>query len=397
MMKRILVLVCGSLVVSAIASADPKTAGDWFKQGEDEYNLGNFDKAAEDFKQAFAAETDEAKRPAYLYNVAQAYREGGNCRDAAFFYKRFLALRERETTKPLKASTKAEVERLAAQMDECAKTQPAGGTTSGGATGATGTTGTTGTGTTTGSTTTHPTTTTTTTTGTTTSRPTTTGTAGTAGATNKGTTHVATRSNDGDSDSDSDDDNDDQGVTKGVTGAPKLVSARLVGGGAKVGAGGLSVPVEAAFGVIAGYPITINDKLRVEAGLALSMTPVQYTDQRLALKATASFSTILANAGVTYTVAPKIGVRGDLGLGALVVGGLDAMGNPFTQNGAAASGALTMAAVRIGVSADYEITPNLIATAMPFAFTYAPAKSGLRSDISALTLINFMVGVGYRM
>lgn len=395
MMKRILVLVCGSLLVSAIASADPKSADDWFKQGENEYNLGNFDKAAEDFKQAFSAETDEAKRPAYLYNVAQAYREGGNCREAAFFYKRFLALRERDTAKPLKAKTKAEVEKLAAEMDECAKTQPAGATTSSGTTQTTGTTGTSGT-TTTGTTASHPTTTTTTGTvgTTTTSRPTTTG---TTAATNKATTHVATRSNDSDSDSDSDNDSEDQGVTKGVPGAPKLVSARLVGGGAKVGAGGLSVPVEAAFGVIAGYPITINDKLRVEAGLAVSMTPVQYTDQRLALKATASFSTILANAGVTYTVAPKIGVRGDLGLGALVVGGLDAMGNPFTENGAAASGALTMAAVRIGVSADYEITPNLIATAMPFAFTYAPAKSGLRSDISALTLINFMVGVGYRM
>lgn len=397
MMNRILVLVCGSLLVSALASADPKTAGEWFKQGEDEYNLGNFDKAAEDFKQAFAAETDESKRPAYLYNVAQAYREGGNCRDAAFFYKRFLALRERDTAKPLKASTKAEVEKLAAEMDQCAKTQPAGGTTSGGTTQTTGTTGTTTTGTTT-STTSHPTTTTTTGTGgtTTTSHPATTG---TTASTNKATTHVATRANDSDNDSDSDNDNDsdDQGVTKGVTGAPKLVSARLVGGGAKLGAGGLSVPIEAAFGVIGGYPITINDKLRVEAGLAVSVTPVSYTDQRLALKATASFSTILANAGVTYTVAPKVAVRGDLGLGALVVGGLDAMGNPFTQNGAAASGALTMAAVRVGVSGDYEITPNIIATVMPFAFTYAPAKSGLRSDISALTLINFMVGVGYRM
>ena len=35
----------------------------------------------------------ESKKPAYLYNVAQAYRQGGKCKDAAFFYKRYLSLK----------------------------------------------------------------------------------------------------------------------------------------------------------------------------------------------------------------------------------------------------------------------------------------------------------------
>jgi hypothetical protein len=61
------------------------------------------------------------------------------------------------------------------------------------------------------------------------------------------------------------------------------------------------------------------------------------------------------------------------------------------------SGALTTFAVRVGVSGDYEITKNIVATATPYALTYSPAKSGMRSDISAVTLIQFMVGVGYRM
>jgi hypothetical protein len=73
------------------------------------------------------------------------------------------------------------------------------------------------------------------------------------------------------------------------------------------------------------------------------------------------------------------------------------MGSPFTENGAGTSGPLTMFAMRIAASADYEITPNIIATATPFAFSLSPAKAGLRDDIGAILRFDFMVGVGYRM
>ena len=387
MMKRMLVVVCGSLLVPVLAHAQPKTAGDWFKEGETQYNLGNFDQEAEDFKQAFANETDNEKRPAYLYNVAQAYREGGKCRDASFFYKRFLALKDRDTAKPLKPATRAEVEQLIAAMDDCAKKAEAGAgqppddtmqpPNSGNGTGTgTGTTGT-GTGTTAG------------TTGTATAHPTTT-TKPTGGTTGK---QVATN----DQDENGSDDDEGNGISATATGAPKLVSARLVGGGAKLGMGNLDVPVEATFGVIAGYPIPINDKMRVDAGILASLTPVGYTNVFSGEKGTASFTMLLANAGLTYNVAPKIDLRGDLGAGVLVIGGLDKMGSPFTEGGANATGALTMAAVRIGVSADYEITPNIVATIAPISFAYSPAKSGLRSDIKSITALDFMIGVGYRM
>ena len=69
--------------------------------------------------------------------------------------------------------------------------------------------------------------------------------------------------------------------------------------------------------------------------------------------------------------------------------------SPFTS-GAETTGALAMFHVRVGVSADYEITPNLIAT-LPLAFSYSPAKDGLADDISSITAFDFMVGIGYRM
>ena len=74
-------LVCALLLAPALALAQPKSADDWYKEGETQYNLGNFDKAVEAFKQGFALETVDCKKPAYLYNVAQAYRQVKNCKE----------------------------------------------------------------------------------------------------------------------------------------------------------------------------------------------------------------------------------------------------------------------------------------------------------------------------
>src|SRR6476659_322561 len=120
---RIRTLVCGSLLLPMLALAQPKTPDDWYKEGETQYNLGNFDKAADAFKQGFALETNDSKKPAYLYNVAQAYRQDNKCRDASFFYKRYLSLKDQDTAKPLKPEKRAEIEQRINELDECARTQ----------------------------------------------------------------------------------------------------------------------------------------------------------------------------------------------------------------------------------------------------------------------------------
>ena len=56
-----------------------------------------------------------------------------------------------------------------------------------------------------------------------------------------------------------------------------------------------------------------------------------------------------------------------------------------------------MFAVRVAASADYAFTPNVYGTVTPIAFSYSPAKAGLRDDIKSLTRLDFMLGVGYRM
>jgi hypothetical protein len=182
----------------------------------------------------------------------------------------------------------------------------------------------------------------------------------------------------------------------GVTAQPQLVSARLLLGTSRVGAGDLDVGFRGSFALLGGYPVLKKDKLLVEAGLALAYTPVVYHNGLSGADQMSSIFNVLANGAATYAVMPKISVRGDLGLGIQSWTGLE-RGNPFTEAMLGTSGALTTFAVRVGVSGDYEITKNIVATATPFALTYSPAKSGMRSDISAVTLIQFMVGVGYRM
>jgi len=376
-MKRMRRLACLALLVAAplVASAQPKTADDWYKEGETQYNLGNFDAAAEAFKQGFAAETIDNKKAAYLYNVAQAYRQGNKCKDAAFFYKRYLALRDQETDRPLRAEKRAEIQQRIKELEDCAATQdhiahqppdntirPTGdGSGSGSGAGAT---------------------------------------AGSDAQAGKGSGsggQVATGS-DGDDDDDGDGDEDlDQGIHAGTTAGPKLLSARFTVGAAKLNAGGLDVPFEPTMTLAAGYPLHVIDQVGLDVGLAASFTSVPYINTITTEKQRASFSMLLANASATYPIIPKLSAHGDLGLGAMFLGGIDQMGSPFTDAGAATTGALTMFALRFAVSADYEIAPNLSATVTPFAFSYSPAKTGLREDIKAFTRIDFMAGIGYRM
>src|ERR1041384_2306924 len=107
------------LLVPALVWAEPKSADDWYKEGENQYNLGNFDKAVEAFKQGFSLETNESKKAAYLFNVAQSYRQANDCKNAQFFYKRFLSLKDSDTAKPLSAKTRKDVEERINELEAC--------------------------------------------------------------------------------------------------------------------------------------------------------------------------------------------------------------------------------------------------------------------------------------
>src|SRR4051794_13499585 len=103
------ILFAAVLAIPAIAWAAPATSDDWYKEAAKQYTLGNYEKAAEAFKKAYELEPDETKQPAYLYNIAQSYRQANDCVKAHFFYKRFLS------TKPPADKSKSDKERKTAE------------------------------------------------------------------------------------------------------------------------------------------------------------------------------------------------------------------------------------------------------------------------------------------
>jgi hypothetical protein len=347
-------------------STDPKVrAKYYYDEGRKQFDLGNFQKAAESFKKAY----EEWPDGAFLYNVASAYRQLDDCKQALFFYKRFLSVK-----KDAPDDKKKEVEGHIKNLEDCVKKQeeirnrPPDGTVppdpiSGNDNGNPG-------GTPPG---------------------------GPPGGSNPdvarpGGDRVA---NPGGQPDGGDQDQGEPETVEATT-QPKVIAAHAAFGGAKIGAGDLKdpIPVQVAVAVGAGYPIALGPKAVLDAGIGIGFTPLPWSMGTMSGSAT--FTTVVANVGGTIEVAPKISVRGELGGGLLLLGGLD-VGNPFTIGAVAASGTLVMPAVRAGVSAEYAITKNIAASVTPVAFSYSPAKAGLKPEISAFTRFEFTVGVGYRM
>ncbi len=345
MTNRLTLLVCTALLAPSLAAAQPKSPEEYYKEGENFYNLGDFKQAVDAFKKGFELEPNESKKSAYLYNIAQSYRQAKDCTNAQFFYKRYLALKDNDTRKPLTPEKRKEIEDRIADLDACAKqeetlrkqkesTQPLEGDPTGG------------------------------------------GGVGDKTPPDGGSV-----------------------VEQPPMPQPVLLSARLLAGLAKIGSGDVSVPVQATGALIGGYPIPINPKLFVEVGAGFTWTPVPW-DAPMAATNTGQLIALMANGGATYEVARNLGLRGDLGLGVLWFSGISE--SPFTRDPMTGvpretDGPLPMFHLRIGVSADYAITPNIVATATPLTFSYSPAKSGLEKSIGAITALDFMIGLGYRM
>jgi hypothetical protein len=366
-MIRILV-VSLVLLSSAAARADEAAARKSFEAGERAYNLGEFDKAVELFRKAF----EEWPEPAFLFNLAQTYRQAGDCKQAAFFYKRFLALKEDDTKKPLRAELKQEVEKRIVELEECVKREIASkpptaldrGTNAATGTPATGTPG---------------------------------KTSPTGGTPTNANTNTETANTEAGGEGEGEDEEAAE-VVAHADGKPTLVSARVGLGAAKLSAGDLITPIQFAGTLVGGYPLALGDKLQLDLGAALSFTPVPYdaTQGASVMKGTGVLFGILANVSPAVTVIPKLAIRADVGAGVLVFSGLGLMGNPFTENGNPATGGLTAFMLRTALSADYAVTSNLLLTVTPIAFAYSPAPTGFTSTISSLTTVSFLAGVGYR-
>jgi Tetratricopeptide repeat len=349
------------------AAAQPKSASEWFNVGDNHYNLGEFDKAIEAFRKAFELEKDEALKPIYLYNIAQAYRQAGDCDNAVFLYKRFLSLKATDTKKPLSQSTKDDIQkRIAEQEKLCAEKKsnrdkppegtmrPEGGEKGGGDKG---------------------------------------GDKGEPADDNDPQaqpTEVAAVDTEDEGDGEI-----DAALTASIYGdQPRTISVRVGAGLGIPQMDPVKVANQFSATIIGGYPIPLAPKVGIDVGAALSLSPLQWNDSN-DVSNTSLFVTAVANASLRYEVMPKLTLRGDAGLGMLFFSNITE-DNPFTMGGQATSGgALTMFHVRGGAAVEYSIIPSVTFWASPITFGYSPAKAGLLAD--SIVQLSFLAGFGYKL
>jgi tetratricopeptide (TPR) repeat protein len=97
----------------ADADADVARAQTLYEDGNKLFNVGEYDQAIAKFKEGYLL----SKAPLFLYNIAQAYRQKGDCAEAAKFYRNYL----REAPD---ADNRARIEQRIQEMDACAKRSP---------------------------------------------------------------------------------------------------------------------------------------------------------------------------------------------------------------------------------------------------------------------------------
>jgi tetratricopeptide (TPR) repeat protein len=344
------ILLCPGPTHAQPAPNDQSELGVVYRKGKTAYDLGNFDDAIKYFKQAYAMQPHEA----HLYNIAQAYRQAGDCRNALFFYKRYVAVggeqaRHHEVVqrriKELTSSCKViDDMKNKPPLDSL---EPERGKNAGGDQPGTGTTGT--------------------------------GTAGSGATGATGTGGTVT------------------GPYPVDTGpSDPVLAASLELGGALLNIGELDITgAHFSLGLGAGYPLAFG-KLGITLGGLFTYTPVPWTNEATTVSGTSALIGVLANVGARYAVTDQIAIRFELGMGALILSGLS-QGSVFLPDDTMATGALGMFNLRTGVGAEYLLTDNLVLSVSPLVFSYSPAKEGLRAEVDSFVRFDFIAGLGYRL
>src|SRR5438270_3474135 len=102
-------------------SSDERQARELFQNAEKSFNLGRFPEALADYQAAYEAKP----LPAFLFNIAQCYRNMQSYERARFFFRRYLALDPRTTNRRLVEDLIAEMTRELDKSEKSEKTEQA--------------------------------------------------------------------------------------------------------------------------------------------------------------------------------------------------------------------------------------------------------------------------------
>jgi tetratricopeptide (TPR) repeat protein len=320
------------------AAGDQSELGEVYRKGKTAYDLGNFEEAIEYFKRAYALQPHES----HLYNIAQAYRQAGDCRNALFFYKRYVAVGGEKARHYEVVQRRIEELSASCQVPDDVQGEPAQDAPE-------------------------------------------TGESESAGADEPASGGGESAASGGET-----------GAV--VVRAPRdpVLAASLELGGAVLDMGALDVTgAHFSLGVGAGVPLTFG-KLGVTLGGLFTYTPVPWSNERVGASGTSSLMSVIGNVGARYAVLDRLALRLELGAGVLLLAGLS-RGSVFLPDDMMATSTLGMFNVRAGVGVEYELTDSLVLSASPVVFSYSPPKDGLRAEVDKLVRFDFMAGLGYRM
>ena len=373
--------------------ADKKAALKAYKKGTIKYNLGEWTEAIALFKLAFETYPDAA----FLFNIAQSYRQADDCQQGAFFYKRYLALKPDAVNKSevkgfirtleatckkrdalaarnaeaaaaaeaakakaaaaeaaAEAKAKAEADAEAEAEAKAAADAKAKADADAAAAAAAANS----------------------------NNTVTTGTEGTAAATGtEGTEGTLAVESGGD-------------IGMVADGSPSLFVARVSLGSAIMSIAGLDTEPQMNISLGGGYPFHFGS-ITVDAGALISYTTANWESP--SATGSASLTAFLVNAGASMPVADKIRVNGEVGMGMMVYSGLDVPGNVFVNEGQMAKGSLSSASFRLALGAEYAINNNLTVSLQPLVLSFSPAADGMREGIDNVNSYQALLGVGYKM
>jgi tetratricopeptide (TPR) repeat protein len=316
-----------------------------YQKGVTAYDLGKFDEAVEEFQKAYEIRPTAA----YLYNIAQAYRQKGDAARAVFFYRRYLQKAPDAKNREVVEKRIGELEELARKQEESKSSPPNSLEGDKGET----------------------------------SEP-----APAPASAEPPPAPVAAAPA-------SPAVGADDTAAEVTAAAPRGQSVALLSieaGPAFVALGdGPSVPVQVSLRAGAAYTLHLGG-VALDLGAAATLTPLPFETLERTSSGTAMLIGALANAGARLAVARKLSLRGELGAGVAVFTGL-ANRNPFTDAGAE-SGAVLLPHVRVAGGLDYALSPSLLITVTP-AFAWSSGHDSLDDRISAITRLDVLLGVGY--
>ncbi len=162
----------------------------------------------------------------------------------------------------------------------------------------------------------------------------------------------------------------------------------LIGGGAfpLIDKVTVNPPVVLTGGLFAGYPINVRSGY-VDIGVGVTYQGIGYDDS------VAHFTSALLNFGYTHAMSEKVSLRGDIGVGLQLMGGL-VMGNPFTVDPTTEPGVLIMGHSRIAGSVEYSLSPKGFVASVGLAYGVSLGHSDLRS--ANIHRVDGFLGIGLR-